>query len=45
MPGLTANEHERAVHRAAAENAVKLPDAGKKTRLVAGLDVAEQGRP
>ena len=43
--GLTANEHERAVHRAAAENAVKLPDAGKKTRLVAGLDVAEQGRP
>ena len=41
---LAADEHKRAVHRAAAEHAVELADAREKPLLVAGFDVLQEGR-
>ena len=41
---LAADQHKRAVHRAAAQHAVELADAGVKPRLVPAFDIAQQGR-
>ena len=42
---LTADQHKRAMHSAAAENAVEFTDSRMEPAFVSGINILEQSRP